>query len=62
VIYAFADVLLGLPWLDDKQASLQLGTTLVFTLMDGTTIEYPNSQTPPGISLNVISQGSEAHV
>jgi hypothetical protein len=27
--------LLGLPWLDDEQGSLQLGTTRVFTMMDG---------------------------
>jgi hypothetical protein len=30
-----ADLILGLPWLDDEQASLQFGTTRVFTLMDG---------------------------
>jgi methyl coenzyme M reductase subunit C len=29
----------GLPWLDDKQASLQFGTTHVFTLMDGAVVE-----------------------
>jgi hypothetical protein len=38
-----ADLILGLPWLDDEQATLQFGTTKVFTLMDGravkTTIE-----------------------
>jgi hypothetical protein len=34
-----ADVVLGLPWLDDEHASLQFGTTRVFTLMDGTTVE-----------------------
>jgi hypothetical protein len=33
------DMVLGLPWLDDKQASLQFGTTRVFTMMDGTTVE-----------------------
>jgi hypothetical protein len=32
-----ADIVLGLPWLDDEHASLQFGTTHVFTLMDGTT-------------------------
>jgi hypothetical protein len=32
-----ADLVLGLPWLDDERASLQFGTTRVFTLMDGTT-------------------------
>jgi hypothetical protein len=30
------DLILGLPWLDDEQAALQFGTTMVFTLMDGT--------------------------
>jgi hypothetical protein len=33
------DLVLGLPWLDDEQASLQFGTTPVFTLMDDTTVE-----------------------
>jgi hypothetical protein len=33
------DLMLGLPWVDDEQASLQYGTTRVFTLMDGTSIE-----------------------
>jgi hypothetical protein len=32
-------MVLGLPWLDDEQASLQFGTTRVFTLMDSTTVE-----------------------
>jgi hypothetical protein len=26
---------MGLPWLDDEHASLQFGTTIAFTLMDG---------------------------
>jgi hypothetical protein len=30
---------LGLPWLDDEHASLHFGSTMVFTLMDGTTVE-----------------------
>jgi hypothetical protein len=30
------NMVLALPWLDDEQASLQFGTTRVFTLMDGT--------------------------
>jgi hypothetical protein len=30
---------MGLPWLDDEHASLQIGSTRVFTLMDGTTVE-----------------------
>jgi hypothetical protein len=34
-----ADLILGLPWLDDEQASLHFGTTRVFTLMDGTSVE-----------------------
>jgi hypothetical protein len=33
------NLVLGLPWLDDEQASLQLGTTRVLTLMDGTTMD-----------------------
>jgi hypothetical protein len=34
-----AHLILGLPWLDDEHASLQFGSTIVFTLMDGTTLE-----------------------
>jgi hypothetical protein len=34
-----AHLILGLPWLDDEHASLQFGSTRVFTLMDGTTME-----------------------
>jgi hypothetical protein len=30
---------LDLPWLDGEDASLHFGTTRVFTLMDGTTVE-----------------------
>jgi hypothetical protein len=33
------NMVLGLPWLDDEQASLQFGTSRVFTLMDGTSLE-----------------------
>jgi hypothetical protein len=33
------DLILGLPWLDDEHASLQFGSTMVFTLMDGTAVE-----------------------
>jgi hypothetical protein len=33
------DSIIGLPWLDDEQASLQFGSTMVLTLMDGTTVE-----------------------
>jgi hypothetical protein len=34
-----ADLILGLPWLDDKHASLQFCSTKVFTLMDSTSVE-----------------------
>jgi hypothetical protein len=34
-----ADMVLYIPWLDEEQASLQFGTTRVFTRMDGTTHE-----------------------
>jgi hypothetical protein len=34
-----ADLILGLPWLNDEHASLQFGSTKVFTLIDGTTVE-----------------------
>jgi hypothetical protein len=33
-----AHMILSLPRLNDEQASLQFGTTRVFTLMDGTTV------------------------
>jgi hypothetical protein len=33
------DLIMGLPWLDDEHASLQFGSTRVFTLMGGTTVE-----------------------
>jgi hypothetical protein len=33
------NMVLGLPWLDVEQASLQLGTKCVFTVMDGTAVE-----------------------
>jgi hypothetical protein len=33
------DLVLGLPWLDDEHASLQFGTTRVFTVMDGIVVE-----------------------
>jgi hypothetical protein len=32
------DIVIGLTWLDDEQASLQFGTTRVFTMMDGTSM------------------------
>jgi uncharacterized membrane protein len=34
-----ADLVLGSPWLDDEHVSLQFGTTRVFSLMDGTSME-----------------------
>jgi hypothetical protein len=34
-----ADLVHGLPWLDDEHAVLRFGTTRVFSLMDGTTVE-----------------------
>jgi hypothetical protein len=34
-----ADLVMGLPWLDDEHASLQFVTTRVFTLMDSTVVE-----------------------
>jgi hypothetical protein len=34
-----ADLIMGLPWLDDEQAYLQFGSTRVFTLMDGKAVE-----------------------
>jgi hypothetical protein len=33
------DLILGLPWLDDEHASLQFGSIMVFTLMNGTIVE-----------------------
>jgi hypothetical protein len=34
-----ANLIMGLPRLDNEHASLQFGTTMAFTLMDGTTME-----------------------
>jgi hypothetical protein len=34
-----AHLVRGLPWVDDEQASVHSGTTCIFTLMDGTTLE-----------------------
>jgi hypothetical protein len=39
-----SDLIMGLPWLDDEHASLQFGTTRIFTLMDGT--DYTRGTTP----------------
>jgi hypothetical protein len=33
------DMVLGLPWLDDEQSSLQFGTTRGFALLDGASAE-----------------------
>jgi hypothetical protein len=33
------DLIMGLPWLNDEHASLQFGSTRVFSLMDGTAVE-----------------------
>jgi hypothetical protein len=41
------ELVLGLPWLDDEQASLQFGTTRVFTMMDGTTVEIQTEKRRP---------------
>jgi hypothetical protein len=32
-------MVLDLPWLDDEHVSLHVGTTRVYMLMDGTTVE-----------------------
>jgi hypothetical protein len=34
-----ADLILGLPWLDNEHACLQFGSTTGFSLMDGTAVE-----------------------
>jgi hypothetical protein len=34
-----ADLILGLPWLDDEHASLRFGSTRVFTLIIGTSVD-----------------------
>jgi hypothetical protein len=34
-----ANLIMGLPWLDDEHASLQFGSTRVFTFMDGIAVE-----------------------
>jgi hypothetical protein len=46
-----ADLILGLPWLDDEQASLQFGTTRIFTLMDGTTVDTTLEERRPACLL-----------
>jgi hypothetical protein len=46
-----ANLVLGLPWLDDEQASLHFGTTRVFTLMDGTRVETQIEKRRPGCLL-----------
>jgi hypothetical protein len=39
-----ANLILGLPWLDDEHASLQFGSTMVLTLMDGTEVETQHDE------------------
>jgi hypothetical protein len=34
-----ADIVLGLPWLNDKQGNLKFGTKLIFPVMNGTSVE-----------------------
>jgi hypothetical protein len=41
------DAVLSLPWLDDEQASLYIGTSRVFTLMDGATVEIQTQERRP---------------
>jgi hypothetical protein len=41
------DLIKGLPWLDDEHASLHFGSTTVFTLMDGTSVETPLEERRP---------------
>jgi hypothetical protein len=42
-----ADLVLGLPWLDNEHASLQLYASRVFTLMDGTSVETQLEERSP---------------
>jgi hypothetical protein len=37
--YRVLYLVLGLPWLDDKQASLQFGTTRVFAMMNDAPVD-----------------------
>jgi hypothetical protein len=39
-----ADLMLGWPWLNDKEAYVQFGMTRVFTLMDGTIVEIQTKE------------------
>jgi hypothetical protein len=47
-----ADVILGLPWLDEEHASLHVGTIKVLTLMDGTTVETQLEERRPSVHLH----------
>jgi hypothetical protein len=48
-----ADLVLGLPWLDDEQASLLFGTTRVFTMMTGTTLDtHTEERRPEGLLMS----------
>jgi hypothetical protein len=51
-------LVLGLPSLDDEQALFQLGTTQVFTFMDGATIE---TQTKERRSICLLMSPTKAH-
>jgi hypothetical protein len=42
-----ANIVLGLPWLDDKQATREFGADRLFTLRDGTIIENQVIERPP---------------
>jgi hypothetical protein len=40
-------MVLALLWLDDEQASLEFGTTRVFTVMDGTSVDTTKEERRP---------------
>jgi hypothetical protein len=52
-----ADLVLGLPWLDEEQASLQFGTTRVLTPMDGTAVETHIEERRPKCPLSAATKG-----
>jgi hypothetical protein len=43
-----ASIVLGSPWLDDKQATIQIGTKRFFTLMDGSVRRWRSGGGPGG--------------
>jgi hypothetical protein len=51
-----ADLIMGLPWLDDKQAFLQFSSIKVFTLMDGITVETTLEERRPECLLMLSSK------